>query len=233
MDVKDIIKDIRLKAKKTQEEFADSINVSRGTISQIEGGRANPTYEILEKIINVYSLDANVFFKKDIPNYLPNDIPNVNNISFNDSLIISENDLKILNSITYFPSLDDINKYLNMNDKQIKLVITELYESINTKIKTLESVNTIAKILNIKSKGKFIELNTKDYTNDALKDYDPKEWDDSFSFESTKIYNLVKIYALNEALEQLDFILANQIDYLLKQCSYNIKRNIISINDNL
>lgn len=62
MRISSVFKEIRVKYNKTQQELADSINVSRGTISQIEGGRANPTIEIIEKIINLYGVDANVFF---------------------------------------------------------------------------------------------------------------------------------------------------------------------------
>lgn len=231
MQINEIVKEIRIKANKTQEEFANSIQVSRGTISQIEGGRANPTIDILEKIISNYSLDANIFFKKDIPNFVPNNIPIGKNIS-NLSNWINENDLNILNSIIYFPSLKDLDKYSYLTDNELKIVKSEIYNNINIKINTINSINQVARILKIKqTKYKFIDLVTKDFISNALKDYNPKDWDDDFKFESNKTYNLVNIYALNEALEHLGFIIDHQIDYLLKQCALNIQDGLITINE--
>lgn len=230
MNFSEILKDIRLSAKLTQEQFANSINVNRGTISQIEGGRANPTIEMLEKIINIYGIDANTFFKKDIPNFIPNNIPNDININ-NSSLLISENDLSILNTIVYFPSIKDLEKYSYLGDKEIKLLQKNLFYTIEDKISTSNSINKLAKMLGIKRNvNKFIDLDAKTFINKSLEEYNPNDWDSQLNFEDEKIYDLVKIYALNEALEHIYFIIDNQISTLLKECSYSIKFGDISIN---
>jgi transcriptional regulator with XRE-family HTH domain len=232
MNIKELIKDIRLKAKKTQGEFAESINVSRGTISQIEGGRANPTYEILEKIINVYSIDANVFFKKSIPNYLPKDIPNVNLINKDFEVLLSKNDLKVLNSIPYFPSVSEIEKYLHLSENKIKSLIKDICIDIEKKVQTINLLCELSMMLKLKTKKNlFNQLDSKELINKVLQEYNHKDWDEDFVIESSKLVYIVKLYGLNEEFIQLTYVIDNQINQFYKQCSHDIKIGLINFNN--
>ena len=232
VNIKELIKDIRLKAKKTQGEFAESINVSRGTISQIEGGRANPTYEILEKIINVYSIDANVLFKKSIPNYLPKDIPNVNLISKETEVLLSKNDLKVLNSIPYFPSVSEIEKYLSLSENKIKSLIKDICIDIEKKVQTINLLCELSMMLKLKTKKNlFNQLDSKELISKVLQEYNHKDWDNDLVIESSKLVYIIKLYGLNEEFNQLTYVIDNQINQFYKQCSHDIKIGLINFNN--
>ena len=58
-----IIKNIRLAHGLTQEKLAEVIDRSPGHVGMLEQGRATPSYEVMEKLITEYDLDANLFFK--------------------------------------------------------------------------------------------------------------------------------------------------------------------------
>jgi len=59
-----VIKNIRLAHGLTQEKLAEVIDRSPGHVGMLEQGRATPSYEVMEKLINKYDLDANLFFKE-------------------------------------------------------------------------------------------------------------------------------------------------------------------------
>lgn len=56
------LKKIRKFFKKTQKEFALSIEISREAYAMIEIGKNNPTYDIIENVILNYKIDANWLF---------------------------------------------------------------------------------------------------------------------------------------------------------------------------
>jgi len=57
-----IIKNIRLAHGLTQEKLAEVIDRSPGHVGMLEQGRATPSYEVMEKLINEFDVDANLFF---------------------------------------------------------------------------------------------------------------------------------------------------------------------------
>ena len=61
--VANIIKKIRKKHELTQAKFAEIIEISSGHVGMLEQGRTNPSYEIMDKIISKYDIDANLFFQ--------------------------------------------------------------------------------------------------------------------------------------------------------------------------
>jgi transcriptional regulator with XRE-family HTH domain len=56
MTIGETLKKLRKKRKLSQKEVADKSNISRTYISEIESGRTNPTYDILERIGNVLNI---------------------------------------------------------------------------------------------------------------------------------------------------------------------------------
>lgn len=55
------LKKIRLELKISAQKFADSLNVSRGSIVQYETGKRKPSYEFIEALHNVYNVNLNWF----------------------------------------------------------------------------------------------------------------------------------------------------------------------------
>ena len=60
--VSTVIKNIRLSHGLTQERLAEVIERSPGHVGMLEQGRATPSYEVMEKLINEFDIDANLFF---------------------------------------------------------------------------------------------------------------------------------------------------------------------------
>jgi len=56
-------KKIRADNKLTQAKFAEKLGFSAGHIGTVEQGRSKPSYELMEKIIELYDFDANLFFR--------------------------------------------------------------------------------------------------------------------------------------------------------------------------
>jgi len=59
-----VIKIIRESNKLTQAELAEELGVTPGHIGSLEQGRAKPSFDIMESIIEKYKIDANMFFGK-------------------------------------------------------------------------------------------------------------------------------------------------------------------------
>jgi transcriptional regulator with XRE-family HTH domain len=62
------IKEIRLYQKMSQDEFAAKIGISRSSLSQIEIGKAKPTYDILYSIANSFCIRGTEFFSQQDEN---------------------------------------------------------------------------------------------------------------------------------------------------------------------
>jgi len=50
----------------TQEELAEALGVTAGHVGMIEQGRAKPSYEVMDKLVNEYGVDANLFFRSEV-----------------------------------------------------------------------------------------------------------------------------------------------------------------------
>jgi transcriptional regulator with XRE-family HTH domain len=59
-----VLKIIRTNRGLTQEDVAFEVGKSPATIGQYEQNRIDPPYEVLDKLINAYDIDANVFFER-------------------------------------------------------------------------------------------------------------------------------------------------------------------------
>lgn len=53
---------IRLTNKLTQAQFAERLDISSSYVGQIEQGKAFPSYDTLDKVIETFDVDANLFF---------------------------------------------------------------------------------------------------------------------------------------------------------------------------
>ncbi|MCK8488256.1 helix-turn-helix domain-containing protein [Paenibacillus sp. MBLB2552] len=53
------IKSIRKQHKLTQIEFAQSLDISQGTLSEIESGKAKPSFDVLVLLSDMYLVDMN------------------------------------------------------------------------------------------------------------------------------------------------------------------------------
>ena len=61
------IKERRNTLKITQPHVADLAGISLNTLYKIERGQANPTIEVLEKLLDVLGLQISIHTKKTIP----------------------------------------------------------------------------------------------------------------------------------------------------------------------
>lgn len=122
-----IFRTIRENSKNTQEVFSKTIGVSRSTIAQIEVNKANPTIEILEKVIETYKINPSVFFLPNQNLYLDkrkNLFDVGSNLNRNDSQKDSLNKL----FYNYMELIADTNKnQLTSNDvRNIKELLNNL-----------------------------------------------------------------------------------------------------------
>ena len=69
MDVHKKIRELRKSKSLTQLEFAGMIGIKRNSLTQLELGKSKPTYEILEKIVSVFGIDANILFDFESDNH--------------------------------------------------------------------------------------------------------------------------------------------------------------------
>lgn len=60
-----MVKEQRKKQKTTQEELAESVDVTPGFIGQIERGEALPSLDTLQRLISYLHLDPNSLFLED------------------------------------------------------------------------------------------------------------------------------------------------------------------------
>ena len=56
------IKIIRLANNLTQSEFSEQIGVTPSFVGQLEQGKALPSFEVLNRIVERFTVDANIFF---------------------------------------------------------------------------------------------------------------------------------------------------------------------------
>jgi len=59
-----VIKTVRKNNTLTQAKLAEDLGVSPSYIGTLEQGRGKPSFELMEKIIAFYNIDANLFFGK-------------------------------------------------------------------------------------------------------------------------------------------------------------------------
>lgn len=62
--IAEVFKKLRDDNDLTQAEFAEELGFSAGHIGSVEQGRSKPSYDLMEKIILKYDIDANLFFGK-------------------------------------------------------------------------------------------------------------------------------------------------------------------------
>ena len=67
MDTNEQIKHIRTQHDMTQNEFAASLGISRSALTQLEAGHTKPSFDLLQKLIDQYDVDVNVFFNSSVP----------------------------------------------------------------------------------------------------------------------------------------------------------------------
>ncbi|OWK74503.1 hypothetical protein CBW16_03595 [Flavobacteriaceae bacterium JJC] len=67
METNEKIKHIRLEHDMTQNEFAASLGISRSALTQMEAGHTKPSFDVLEKLIDLYDVDVAAFFNTAVP----------------------------------------------------------------------------------------------------------------------------------------------------------------------
>ena len=70
MHMKDRLKQIRIDNKMSQEQFGKEVDLTKGTVSKFESGKASPSREKIEKIIKRFQVPANYIYgsiEKDCP----------------------------------------------------------------------------------------------------------------------------------------------------------------------
>ena len=59
-----VIRVVRKNNGLTQAELAEELGVTPGHVGSLEQGRAKPSYDIMKDIVDMYGIDANLFFGK-------------------------------------------------------------------------------------------------------------------------------------------------------------------------
>jgi len=57
-----IFRTVRTASKMTQADIAEMLGVSPGHIGLLEQGKAKPSYDVMENMLTLFSIDANLFF---------------------------------------------------------------------------------------------------------------------------------------------------------------------------
>lgn len=141
--MKEILRNFRRSLNLTQEEFARSIDMKRGVIAQIEIGKNNPSFEVIQKIKDVYGVNIENFEGK---NYNQN----YNLKSQNETLVTKNEVEKIIkgNLNDFFHGQDfEIDNGQDKRRFEVKenfLIINELYNKISDEI---DYLNVLVNIL--------------------------------------------------------------------------------------
>lgn len=67
MNTNDKIRHIRIQHDMTQNEFAASLGISRSALTQLEAGNTKPSFDVLERLIDEFDVDVNIFFNSAVP----------------------------------------------------------------------------------------------------------------------------------------------------------------------
>ncbi|MGE7847573.1 helix-turn-helix transcriptional regulator [Bacillus cereus] len=62
MEMKDRIKQIRIDNKMNQEQFGKEVDLTKGTVSKFENGKAFPSRETIEKIAKRFNVSVNYLY---------------------------------------------------------------------------------------------------------------------------------------------------------------------------
>lgn len=215
MDISAIIKNIRLKTGLTQEKFAESIEISRSSLTQIETGKSNATLDILSKIIEVYNINPNVFFSS-VANTLDetNSEKEINVNNFNIlKKSISENDLELLKKNGWGIDFFDLSEFISYSENKIKAILEAHKKDLTEKIKTFNSICNIAKILQVSSeeyyRPRFAFIDEKEYLEEIL-----NSEEDNKPYDNTKLGMIVLIFNFKASIEHITYLITNRIEYL-------------------
>jgi transcriptional regulator with XRE-family HTH domain len=125
---------LRKKLKLTQSEMADKLSVSRVRISQIETGYQKPTLELIQDVINTFSVSGDYFFNSK------DDILDANNDIIDDITIFnnnSDNNNERNHYLDRIKSLEEIlaskNDLISNQSEMIELLKAQLKSHLKSK----------------------------------------------------------------------------------------------------
>ena len=98
------IKSIRRHHNLTQIEFAQSLEISQGTLSEIESGKAKPSFDVLVRLADKYMVDMNWL---------------IMNQQADLNIVLQENERTLLHN---FRNLEDIAKEELLDYSKLKLL---------------------------------------------------------------------------------------------------------------
>lgn len=227
------IKDIRVSLKISQGDFAKELNISRSGIAQIEAGKTNPSFELIYKIVKLYNITPGFFFEDfkleidDVQVKIPI------NVQDNDKIDAIRHDLKILNEISWFPSIDEILPYLSNSDARNRAILKDLKLDLKERLKTYNALADIAGVLKINSvldnAKEFEKVDDAKYIKDSLADYLPEEYRDGLKFDNPILNTIVGIIAIKESVEHIDYSISARVDRLTKDCKWLIKYGHLTV----
>ena len=65
MEFKNVLRKLRLEYGYTQKDIADRLGTSKAAISMYETGRREPTFEILEKLADIFNVDTDFLIGRE------------------------------------------------------------------------------------------------------------------------------------------------------------------------
>lgn len=210
--MKEILRNFRRSLNLTQEEFAKSIDVKRGVIAQIEIGKNNPSFEVIQKIKDVYGVNLENFEGK---NYNPN-----YNLKLQNETLVTKNEVeKIIkgNLNDFFHGQDfevDNKDKRKFEIKENFLIINELYNKIS------DEIDYLRVLINILYKNGY------KFTNSEIREM--------FFYEKVQVYiqdiKLERIVITYNEFNKIKEIVNLKIYYYIQLQIFRIK-DVLNIDD--
>lgn len=116
------LKRIREEKNLKQEYVAESLKISKPAVSKYENNKANPSYEVLIKLANLYDVSLDDIFSRDM--FI------VSEEDENYYLRVSKNMIKFVNNLLKDDYSRLLNYILNDPDQSIKLIASKMKDYI-------------------------------------------------------------------------------------------------------
>lgn len=229
ISIGDKIKEVRVGLNKSQTEFAKELNLSRSGVTQIESGKTNPSFEVINKIVSIYGIPPEFFFNSHDKDKIISDTPPARGLT--------ENDLSVLKSMNFIHYIDNIVLYINNSDSKNRSVLREVKKLFREKITTLNKIVEIANVLRVDhyhpSAKEYQEFIHEEWEKGIISEADPEEYSEKLRFDATGLKYIIQIVRFNEDIEHIQYLIDQRISTLLSDCSFMVRVGMIKFVENI
>ena len=217
METNEKIKHIRLQHAMTQNEFAASLGISRSALTQLEAGHTKPSFDVLEKLIDQFDVDINVFFNSSLPQKK----------NLDDVLDIGQRAQKILKfyddqyGLRYNTFLEErllkqvAEEYEDREKAEQLLKLYEIYLKFQSYVNDIELIliDPLKRYANKLRKARFADEEADDRLLRASDSPEAKEYLDQIMNEMMKYLNEGGDFVF-EILEEFNERVPNNVEYI-------------------